>query len=267
MAQPGWYPDPGDGRQQRWWDGVQWTSHVQAGPYLPPPPAMWTPAPPSLSTELDSELRVGRMASAWLWAGAALYAVQFLASALMLSYLFQDFFDDAFGELDRMNRAGTTGRMGTSGTFGNDPLFTVLSLLSNLLQVGVLAIGVLFAVWLYNSAKLARRIGLPATLQPYWAVLGFVVPIVNWWFPYQVARDCLPAGHPGRRDVGLWWALWLLTSFAGIPILVVSLTSRPGAVFLALVAGLIGCATVVKARDVIAHIGACHTELVEQTAA
>lgn len=26
---PGWYPDPADGRVQRWWDGRQWTEHHQ----------------------------------------------------------------------------------------------------------------------------------------------------------------------------------------------------------------------------------------------
>lgn len=28
MAQPGWYPDP-NGYGQRWWDGTNWTQHVQ----------------------------------------------------------------------------------------------------------------------------------------------------------------------------------------------------------------------------------------------
>ena len=28
-ASPGWYPDPDSPAGQRWWDGSQWTSHVQ----------------------------------------------------------------------------------------------------------------------------------------------------------------------------------------------------------------------------------------------
>ena len=26
---PGWYPDPTNGKQDRWWDGTQWTDQVQ----------------------------------------------------------------------------------------------------------------------------------------------------------------------------------------------------------------------------------------------
>lgn len=33
-APAGWYPDPNDGRIQRWWDGYQWTHHTH-----PPAPA------------------------------------------------------------------------------------------------------------------------------------------------------------------------------------------------------------------------------------
>jgi hypothetical protein len=31
-ASPGWYPDPNAPGGQRWWDGSQWTGHVQAAP-------------------------------------------------------------------------------------------------------------------------------------------------------------------------------------------------------------------------------------------
>jgi hypothetical protein len=38
---PGWYPDPGDPAQHRWWDGSQWTAATQ--PVTPTPPTS-TPA-------------------------------------------------------------------------------------------------------------------------------------------------------------------------------------------------------------------------------
>jgi len=34
---PAWYPDPGDGRVLRWWDGTAWTPHTQPLPDLQPP--------------------------------------------------------------------------------------------------------------------------------------------------------------------------------------------------------------------------------------
>ncbi|WP_210479541.1 DUF2510 domain-containing protein [Naasia sp. SYSU D00948] len=48
VAPAGWYPDPNDGRRQRWWDGYQWTaetatwpSEAQSGPLTAPPDTDW----------------------------------------------------------------------------------------------------------------------------------------------------------------------------------------------------------------------------------
>lgn len=38
---PGWYADPTGGRQARWWDGDEWTQHVQALPIGAPPEEAW----------------------------------------------------------------------------------------------------------------------------------------------------------------------------------------------------------------------------------
>jgi len=37
---PGWYPDPGNANQSRWWDGQAWSSHTAPASYGP-----WTPPP------------------------------------------------------------------------------------------------------------------------------------------------------------------------------------------------------------------------------
>jgi hypothetical protein len=40
----GWYPDPQDPQQQRYWDGSAWTEHLAPGAYVaspPTPPAAW----------------------------------------------------------------------------------------------------------------------------------------------------------------------------------------------------------------------------------
>ena len=47
---PGWYPDPAGTGGTRWWNGVEWTDHVQQAapppPPPPPPPVQQTPPPP-----------------------------------------------------------------------------------------------------------------------------------------------------------------------------------------------------------------------------
>jgi hypothetical protein len=49
MTQPaGWYGDPSGLPAQRWWDGRQWTDHVQpGGTPTPPPNGYFPPIPPS----------------------------------------------------------------------------------------------------------------------------------------------------------------------------------------------------------------------------
>lgn len=44
---PGWYADPHGGPNQRYWDGTQWTDHVQAD--APPPPGSAPPVAESAS--------------------------------------------------------------------------------------------------------------------------------------------------------------------------------------------------------------------------
>jgi hypothetical protein len=36
MTSKGWYPDPNDHQQIRWWDGSQWTEHTQPRPKTKP---------------------------------------------------------------------------------------------------------------------------------------------------------------------------------------------------------------------------------------
>lgn len=40
------------------------------------------------------------------------------------------------------------------------------------------------------------------------------MPIVSFWFPFQIVRDILKASHggvvPARPWLGLWWACWII---------------------------------------------------------
>ncbi|MGI5472607.1 DUF4328 domain-containing protein [Streptomyces sp. CA-132043] len=54
-----------------------------------------------------------------------------------------------------------------------------------------------------------------------WTVGAWVVPIVNLWFPRQIAGDIWKAGSPpGSRVshvvVNAWWGMWVATNVLGI---------------------------------------------------
>lgn len=80
-----------------------------------------------------------------------------------------------------------------------------------------LAAWVAACVWLQASRKFAEAAN-PAARFAHgraWTWLGWWVPVVSFWFPYQVVRDIRGALAPdgGRRvALGVWWTFWLLSS-------------------------------------------------------
>jgi len=77
--------------------------------------------------------------------------------------------------------------------------------------------GVITIAWLWRARVFAETY---APLEPHargrvWVVLGWFVPIVSWWFPYQVVRDvgrAILRREPPR--LGMWWAAWLVGELA-----------------------------------------------------
>lgn len=71
---------------------------------------------------------------------------------------------------------------------------------------------VVSCLWLQSSRTLTEVVApmVPQTRGRVWVWLGWVVPVVSLWFPYQVVRDV--AGATGARlrvTLGWWWACWL----------------------------------------------------------
>ncbi|MEV0375166.1 DUF4328 domain-containing protein [Streptomyces sp. NPDC050636] len=78
-----------------------------------------------------------------------------------------------------------------------------------------IAAGVLFLVWLWRARINAELLGGRAAHRRSrgWVVGGWLAPVANLWFPYQVVSDIWQASAPRRPAVrGLviaWWALFV----------------------------------------------------------
>ena len=200
---PGWYPDPYYPGSTRYWDGATWTAHAQRAGY---------PAGPSIPV-LDVEgghIAADRAVKAFMAQclvqvfGALLYAA--LVAALV----------------DQIRRNNDLAP-GATPTF--DGKFILIELA--LTPVGLIgAVATVFIViWCYKATTNARAMGQATTHSPGWAVGGWFVPILSLFYPYQVIRDLLPADHPKRGRVGLWWGLYLAGGFLVFIPAVVAATS------------------------------------------
>jgi hypothetical protein len=243
---PGWYPDPGGppGSRVRWWDGNAWTTHVNANVAPPAPQAV---------IDLQAEQGDAERARKALVFGAALYAIQFVLVVVVYHALIHNFFHQV-----SQAQNGTT----TTTTTTLSPAYAIGSLTLNLISLGLLAVGILFLVWIHRAATLARRAGLPARHSPGMAVGGFLIPIVNFWFPYQATVDLLPPAHQDRSMVLRWWLLWLATQFSATVIGIAAFFSVALGLVLALGGIVLAVNAAIAARQVITVVEQAHGELV-----
>ncbi len=274
-GEPGWFSDPWGTEKLRWWDGQAWTPHLyppaDSSPAGLQPQAGGTsgggagggwhsgtgqttgwstgnaqasPGPVLATAVVGAEHVSGHWARiGLLWAGPlqALYAVGVAIQAR--------WYADHFHEIAKGHSPKLTGAAASVG-----PVLSYCSL-------GVLVAGVLFVVWIYRAAVVARVLGLPARRSPALVACSFLIPVVNLWWPYQSMCDLLPPGHPGRRVVGRWWATWITSSLL-VPLLF--LTGYGPAWVRGLVAGVAVVVTLFAAagaRLVIATVADAHEML------
>lgn len=88
-------------------------------------------------------------------------------------------------------------------------------------QLAVYALLVSYVVtclWL-RRARQAAVVIAPAVVQRRaapWIWLGWLIPVVNFWFPYQVVRDVRRASagplgpEPSLRPLTTWWVAWVV---------------------------------------------------------
>ena len=291
---PGWFPDPWGTEKLRWWDGRAWTPHLY-------PPAESSPsgtlgngtAGGSSGTAgngaaagsgaattgtagsyghgtgwyggasgtaggahpaVTGEVRLGSMRSSAHWAGLAMLWAGPLQALYYIAFGFQArWYADHFADF----RAGRTPSLtGTAASVA--PVLQFASL-------GVLAAGVIFLVWMYRAADLARLLGLPARRTPALAACSFIIPILNLWWPYQSTCDLLPPGHHGRHVVARWWALWIVSTLSFV--IVVASGFGPGWLTGAVVAfaAIVTLAAATAARVVVHVVVDAHESIVAST--
>lgn len=100
--------------------------------------------------------------------------------------------------------------------------------LLGLINVVVSAPFIVFVlVWQYPAAKTAQLLSLPAKRTPGLGVGSWFIPVVNFWFPYQSVRDCLPPGDAGRSAVARMWGCYVATLAFTTAAQILALTGSP----------------------------------------
>lgn len=223
----GWYPDPAGTVGHRWWDGMGWAS---------------TAAP--ATGNLEDEATPAR------WAKAALLvaAPAQIACDVMFRHDVRTLIDHwrAFAD-----GSATPPWLGRGGMVAMETLGGVTTIT-----------GVLFLIWFVRSAHNARVLGLPGRREPAAAVAGFIVPIINLWWPYQSTCDLAPDEASTRRLVLAWFLLWTVGGFVGGAFTLASafVDSWLGYALLAVPAALVTLAAL-AARQVVATVVEIHASL------
>jgi hypothetical protein len=251
---PGWYDDPANPGRPRWWDGHRWAAST-----APPSAPGWSPTqstlPPNrtpLDLDMAQEQRSGRRARALLILGIFGYGLNGLVTVGVLNASLP-YFREVF-------RATSRGRAVPVQPPPSDSLI-FLNLFSYVTALASLAAGIAFVVWFYRSVVNAKALGLPQRLSPVWAILGFILPVIQWWFPWWSAKDLFPEGHEGRRLVTRWWLSWLsaqLLLMLAIPAIFVSEEVALGIAFVSLVLYVVAG---VLARSLVGAAGNVHQAL------
>ena len=96
----------------------------------------------------------------------------------------------------------------------------VVSRLDQAADITIFGLSILFVVWFRRARINAECHGYPQRRARGWAFWGWIVPIVNIWFPFQIMGDIWRAGLPAwqRRKIAwlpaLWWTSWLISGLS-----------------------------------------------------
>jgi hypothetical protein len=155
-----------------------------------------------------------------------------IVTGLLLAWAESSSFRQIFHEI-RVEASTGVAQPRLSGSVRNT------NLLSGVLLVVTAPFYVLVLTWQYRAAKTARLLSLPAAHSAGLGVGSWFIPVVNFWFPYQALRDCLPPGHADRRVVGRMWACFVAVLVVNVVTQVLAWAgNRAGFVFAAVALAL-----------------------------
>ena len=172
-AAAGWFQDPGGTPVLRYWDGAAWT------PYISVPFDAVSPTA-AIARERALTMWVRR---AWL-----VWPIVVLGAAFAAIVAMDGLFDHLFSER------------------GHRPWrFWALQPVGYLL----LAFTVVIVIWAYRSAVAGRALGIHARREPGLVVVGWFVPVINLWWPYESVADLVPDRTEVQPTLAIWWAAYL----------------------------------------------------------
>jgi hypothetical protein len=93
----------------------------------------------------------------------------------------------------------------------------IVRTLDTAIDVTMFGLGILFVVWFRRARINAERFSYRQRRARGWTFWGWIVPIVNLWFPFQIMGDIWRAGLPDQERgktawlPALWWTCWLLS--------------------------------------------------------
>ena len=133
-------------------------------------------------------------------------------------------------------QAGLVGRIAAGQTFPPEQLQAAdaRQRLIGIAQIVTLLAGALaFLRWLSLAYGNLPALGAVPRFSRTWAVVFFLIPILNLFRPYQVVRELWRgSGGGGAAIVGWWWTAHLGTSFLGAQSLTLIATAKTPGEFL-----------------------------------